>query len=50
MGPIVWGITVYIFGKLGYDIIKYRFGVASMLLLMLIGFTILIKVPDKKRP
>lgn len=49
MGPIVWGITVFIFGKLGYDIIKYRFGVASMLLLMLIGFTVLIKVPDKKR-
>lgn len=46
IGPIIWGLTVLIFGPLGA--VKYRFAVASILLMMIAGFFILRKVPDAR--
>jgi UMF1 family MFS transporter len=46
IGPIIWGLTVLIFGPLGP--VKYRFAVGSVLLMMIAGFLILRKVPDAR--
>jgi UMF1 family MFS transporter len=46
IGPIIWGLTVLLFGPLGA--IKYRFAVGSVLLMMIAGFFILRKVPDAR--
>jgi len=46
IGPIIWGVTVWIFGPLGT--IKYRFAVGSVLLMMITGLVILRKVPDAR--
>jgi len=44
IGPIIWGLTVLLFGPLGA--VKYRFAVGSVLIMMIAGFFILRKVPD----
>jgi MFS-type transporter involved in bile tolerance (Atg22 family) len=46
IGPIIWGVTVWIFGPLGT--IKYRIAVGSVLLMMITGLVILRKVPDAR--
>jgi UMF1 family MFS transporter len=46
IGPIIWGVTVLVFGYLGAD--KYRLAVGSVLLMMTAGFFILRKVPDAR--
>ena len=46
IGPLIWGLTVVVFGSLGP--VKYRFAVASVLIMMMIGLFILRKVPDAR--
>ncbi len=46
IGPNIWSLTLIIFGSLG--IVKYRFAVGSVLLMMLTGLWILRKVPDAR--
>ncbi|UCE66147.1 MAG: MFS transporter [Candidatus Zixiibacteriota bacterium] len=46
IGPIIWGLTVLVFGALGA--IKYRFAVGSVLIMMVAGFFVLRKVPDAR--
>jgi UMF1 family MFS transporter len=44
LGPLMWGIIVLSFD--GFGVIKYRFAVGSLVLMMLAGFIILQRVPD----
>ena len=46
LGPLIWGATVLIFEPLGA--IKYRFAVATVLIMMSTGLWILRKVPDAR--
>jgi hypothetical protein len=46
IGPLIWGLTVIVFGPLGA--IKYRFAVGSVLIMMITGFFILRGVPDAR--
>jgi len=46
IGPLIWGLTIVIFGPLGA--IKYRFAVGSVLIMMITGLIILRKVPDAR--
>jgi UMF1 family MFS transporter len=46
IGPLIWGLTVIVFGPLGA--VKYRFAVGSVLLMMITGFFILRGVPDAR--
>lgn len=47
VGPITWGIVVYLLRDFG-DLIRYKAAVGVLTLFMAIGFILLIKVPDKK--
>lgn len=46
IGPVIWGLIVLSFDSFGA--IKYRFAVMSVLIMMIIGFLILRKVPDAR--
>lgn len=46
IGPLIWGLTVWVFGFLG--ILKYRLAIFSLLLFLGLGYYFLRKVPDKK--
>jgi len=46
IGPLIWGLTVWVFGFLG--ILKYRLAIFSLLLFLGLGYHFLRKVPDKK--
>ncbi len=46
IGPIIWGMIVLIFDSMGP--IKYRFAVASVLVMMITGLIVLRKVPDAR--
>jgi len=46
IGPLIWGLTVWVFGFLG--ILKYRLAIFSLLLFLGPGYLFLRKVPDKK--
>ena len=46
IGPLIWGLTVWVFGFLG--ILKYRLAIFSLLLFLGLGYLFLRKVPDKK--
>jgi UMF1 family MFS transporter len=46
IGPVIWGLTVLVFSPLGA--LKYRFAVGSVLVMMMVGFFILRKVPDAR--
>jgi UMF1 family MFS transporter len=46
IGPLIWGLTVLVFGSLGA--VKYRFAVGSVLVMMVTGLIILRKVPDAR--
>jgi MFS transporter, UMF1 family len=46
IGPNIWSLTLVIFGSLG--MIKYRFAVGSVLVMMIVGLWILRKVPDAR--
>jgi UMF1 family MFS transporter len=48
IGPVIWGVTVALLGSLG--VIKYRFAVATVLIMMFTGLVILRKVPDARQP
>jgi UMF1 family MFS transporter len=47
VGPLIWGITVLVFEPLG--VIKYRFAVGTVLIMMVTGLWILRKVPDARQ-
>ncbi|MEW6096876.1 MAG: MFS transporter [bacterium] len=46
LGPMVWGLVVFIFGFLG--MLKYRLAVLSLLIFFITGFIILQRIPDTK--
>ncbi len=46
IGPVIWGLTVWIFGFLG--IFKYRLAMFTLLLFLGVGYLFLRKVPDEK--
>ena len=46
VGPLLWGIVVYVFGAYG-TVIKYKVAVAMLGALMFLGLMILLKVPDR---
>ncbi|MBN2089032.1 MFS transporter [candidate division KSB1 bacterium] len=47
VGPLTWGIVVYLLRDFG-DLIRYKAAVGVLTVFMVIGFILLIKVPDKK--
>jgi len=47
-GPLVWAAMVNIFHDFG-DVIKYKAAVLALNILIIVGFAILLKVPDLKR-
>ena len=44
-GPLIWGLVVLCFR--GLDILKYKFAVGALLILICIGLAILWRVPDR---
>jgi UMF1 family MFS transporter len=46
-GPIIWGLVIICFRS--FDILKYKFAVGFLLVLMCIGLIVLWKVPDRWR-
>jgi UMF1 family MFS transporter len=46
VGPIIWGVIIYMTGSMGP--ISYKFAVESLFVLMAIGLLILRKVPDAR--
>jgi UMF1 family MFS transporter len=47
VGPITWGLVVYLLRDFG-DLIRYKAAVSVLTVFMVVGFILLIKVPDKK--
>jgi MFS-type transporter involved in bile tolerance (Atg22 family) len=47
VGPITWGLVVYLLRDFG-DLIRYKAAVGVLTVFMVVGFILLIKVPDKK--
>ncbi len=46
IGPLLWGVVVWVFG--GYGVFKYRAGMVSLVILMIIGTLILTRVKEAK--
>lgn len=51
IGPMMWGITVYIFNKIGYEVLGYRIAVATLLIAIIIGFILFlfVEIPENNR-
>jgi len=46
IGPVIWGLTVLAFDSFGP--VKYKFAVGSVLIMMIVGFLILRRIPDAR--
>ena len=47
-GPLIWSTVTYILSPHG-DVVKYKSAIAVLAVIMLLGYLILLKVPDKHR-
>ncbi len=46
VGPLIWGLIIYLAAPLG--VIKYKFAIEALFLMMAVGLVILRKVPDAR--
>ena len=45
-GPLIWSTVTFAFGRFG-DVVKYKTAIAVLAMIMLFGFFILLRVPDR---
>lgn len=49
VGPMMWGITIYIFSKMGHQLLGYRIAVGTLLVALVIGLIIFtfVEIPEQ---
>ncbi|MFH1378937.1 MAG: MFS transporter [bacterium] len=51
VGPMMWGVTVYIFNRIGCEVLGYRIAVATLLAAIILGFILFlfVEIPETKK-